>query len=166
MPAGLTPMAHPPPRGSPRAGRNRPGTPTREPAGLASHLQRGQRAEQIAGRYLADRGLRPLATNFRCRWGELDLVMADGDCVVVVEVRCRVRPGLATPVETIGPAKCRRIIQATRVFLGRYPSLAERPVRFDVVGILGDPGRDGDDAENPRVDWIRGAFTLDDVAGY
>lgn len=158
-------MARPP--GPPRRPGGLPsGAIPWDPAGLASHLQRGQRAEQIAGRHLAARGLRPLATNFRCRWGELDLVMTDGDCLVVVEVRCRVRPGLVTPVETISPAKCRRIILATRVFLGRYPSLAERPVRFDVVGIHGDPGRDGDDAANPRVEWIRGAFTLDDVAGY
>jgi putative endonuclease len=143
-----------------------PSREPREPAGLAGHLQRGQRAEQVAGRFLAARGLRPLAANFRCRWGELDLVMTDGPCLVVVEVRCRVRPGPATPVETVSPAKCRRIIQATRAFLGRHPALAERPVRFDVVGILGDPGEDGGDEAHPRVDWIRGAFTLDDVAGY
>lgn len=124
----------------------------------APHLQRGQAAERLAARYLLARGLRPVAANFRCRRGELDLVMTEGRVLVVVEVRFRLRTNVATPAETINPAKRRRIIRATENFLLRAPAHVGRPVRFDVVAITGE------DSER-TVRWLRGAFTADDVAG-
>ena len=48
-----------------------------------AHLEHGRAAEALAARHLADRGLSLLVSNFRARVGELDLVMADGNVLVV-----------------------------------------------------------------------------------
>lgn len=102
-------------------------------------------------------GLTLLTRNFRSARGELDLVMADGEELVIVEVRCRTRPDPVHPLETITRAKCRRIIRATEDLLQSH-GLWDRALRFDVLVVHGDP---------PAVDveWHRAAFTGDDVAG-
>ena len=123
----------------------------------AGHLVHGASAEAEAARYLVDQGLELLTTNFRCRFGELDLVMRDGKVLVVVEVRSRRRTNVTTPEATVGRQKQRRLIGATRYLLVRYRQFADWPVRFDVVAITGE-------LEKPEIRWFRSAFTLD-VAG-
>ena len=71
---------------------------------MARHLQHGSAAEALAARYLAGQGLSPLASNFRCRFGELDLVMTHGTVLVVVEVRSRAGRPCATPGATVNRA--------------------------------------------------------------
>ena len=61
----------------------------------------GERGEQIALRYLEGRGLRTVDRNFRCRLGEIDLIMLDGDCLVFVEVRYRSGKRIAPAVLTV-----------------------------------------------------------------
>lgn len=123
----------------------------------ARHLQHGAAAEALAARYLAGQGLAPLARNFRCRFGELDLVMKHGKVLVVVEVRSRRRTNVTTPGATIDRGKQHRLIGATRFFLLRFRQFADWPVRFDVVEITGD-------LADPVIRWSRAAFSLDDVA--
>ena len=81
-------------------------------APVTRHLQHGSAAEALAARYLASQGLSPLAGNFRCRFGELDLVMTHGTVLVVVEVRSRRRTNVATPGATVNRGKQRRLIGA------------------------------------------------------
>lgn len=126
-------------------------------APVASHLLHGQAAEALAARYLTTRGLEPIARNFRCRFGELDLVMLHGKVLVVVEVRSRRRTVVATPAATVGWRKQRRLVGATRFFLLRHRQYGGQPVRFDVVEVIGE-------LEAPTLRWNRGAFTLDDMA--
>lgn len=123
----------------------------------ARHLQQGKAAEALAGRFLASRGLSPLATNFRCRFGELDLVMTHGKVLVVIEVRSRVSTAVTTPGATVDRGKQRRLIGATRYFLLRFRQFADWPVRFDVVEVTGD-------LADPVIRWSRAAFSVDDVA--
>ncbi|MEO8445105.1 MAG: YraN family protein [Gammaproteobacteria bacterium] len=123
----------------------------------APHLAHGRAAEALAARYLAAQGLRLLASNFRARSGELDLVMTERGVLVVIEVRARRRTNVATPGATIQRSKQRRVIRATRYFLLRHRQFAAWPVRFDVVEITGE-------LASPVVRWSRGAFSLDDVA--
>lgn len=119
---------------------------------MASPRQRrGRAAEDTVLRAGRRRGLRCLARNFHCRQGELDLVLAGGDGLVVVEVRYRARADFGRAAETVTAAKQGRIIQATRAFLAAYPRHAERPLRFDVVGIEPDG----------TLDWIENAFQAD-----
>ncbi len=123
---------------------------------MARHLEHGRTAEQLAARYLSGQGLVLVASNHRARVGELDLVMRDERILVVVEVRSRSSARMATPAETIDRHKQRRIILATQHFILRNRHYREWPLRFDVVGITGD-------LDAPQIQWIRAAFTLDDM---
>jgi putative endonuclease len=114
-------------------------------------LNDGQRAEDIACRWLQARGLRLIARNHRCRSGEIDLVMQDGSALVVVEVRYRRNDAFGRPEETVDLRKQRRIVTATRHFLARNEHLDYSAVRFDVVGISAQLRR-------PVVNWIPDAF--------
>lgn len=112
----------------------------------------GAHFESVAEAYLRQAGLAVLERNYRCRTGEIDLVMRHGEVIVFVEVRYRRSGDFGDPLATITPRKQRRIVQAARHFLISHPSIAENPCRFDAVGISGMPG-------NPHMNWIRNAFS-------
>ena len=114
---------------------------------------RGSAAEREALRYLEARGLETLARNFRCRLGELDLVMRDGDCLVFVEVRFRAGNFVA-PALSVDGRKQRKLVQAAGLYLSRKPRLADMPVRFDVISVERAPDARG------RIQWIRDAFRV------
>jgi len=114
--------------------------------------QRGDVAEVLACRYLEARGLVLVTRNFRCRLGELDLVMRDGPQVVFVEVRSRVNRRYGRPIETITPTKQKRLLRAAAYYLQKTACTA--PCRFDAVGITSENGVD-------TVEWINNAFQAD-----
>jgi putative endonuclease len=111
----------------------------------------GSAAEDRALDYLQDRGLTLLARNWRCKLGELDLVMQDGETVAVIEVRSRARGDYGLAAETVDRRKQAKLVRATRVWLARRPELAERPLRFDVVTL--DAG---------ALEWRREAFDVEE----
>ena len=94
----------------------------------------GQKGEAAAARYYLDRGCRLLAHNYRTRMGELDLVLMEGNTVVIVEVKSRSKTSRGPAAEAVGPAKQRRIILAAQRFL-QQSGLSEQPVRFDVAEV-------------------------------
>lgn len=110
----------------------------------------GQVAERQAQAYLVQRGLGPVARNFRCRGGEIDLVMMDDDCLVFVEVRCRRSTRFTRPALTVDRRKQDKLIRTAATFVARHRHLADRTMRFDVVAITA-----GDDG---GTEWIRDAF--------
>jgi putative endonuclease len=115
-------------------------------------LARGRDFEKRAADYLAAHGLAVLARGYRCRLGELDLVCRDGSYLVVVEVRARSGNALCSAIESIGAAKRRRIVLATRHFLMLHHEWHDRPLRFDVVAF------DAIDSEQPSIQWLKNAF--------
>lgn len=115
-------------------------------------LERGRLWEARAADHLEQHGLTILARGYRCRLGELDLVARDEHHLVIVEVRARSGSALCSAVESIGPHKRRRIVQATRHLLMRRAEWQAAPIRFDVVAF------DGIDGPQPTVQWIRNAF--------
>jgi putative endonuclease len=116
---------------------------------------RGEAAERAALEYLERRGLALLARNYRCRLGEVDLVMREGSTLVFVEVRARADARHGGAAASVGPDKQRRLVLAARHYLMTHPRAAALPARFDVVAIS---GRHGENAP----EWIRAAF---DCAG-
>ena len=118
----------------------------------------GARAEQLACDYLRRQGLTTIARNFRCRLGEIDLTMHDGDCLVFVEVRYRSGKRLATASVTVDYHKQRKLIRTAAMFLARRPQHAASPVRFDVVAI------DADARGEQTIEWIRDAFRPGDAS--
>jgi putative endonuclease len=116
-------------------------------AARAGARRRGVEAEELAARFLADRGLVLLARNYRTRFGEIDLVARDGTTLVFVEVRARTWSAFGGAAGSVDEGKQRRIVAAARHYLAKLR--AEPPCRFDVLTIQGPEG-------SPA--WIRGAF--------
>lgn len=130
---------------------------SRQPPGprtLASGV--GSDAEDRALTWLERRGLELVTRNYRCRYGELDLVMlerrAPTPTLVVVEVRCRRGRALTQAALTVDKGKQQRLMRATLSFVASRVRYSNCPVRFDVVGFDGDP------AGRFSVAWIRDAF--------
>jgi putative endonuclease len=117
----------------------------------ASHRQ-GRRAERFAALALRSKGLQPLDANYRCRWGEVDLVMKDADTIVFVEVRYRRRSGFGDGADSVDRRKRAKLVRAAQHFLQHHPDFAKWPCRFDVVAVTEEPD------STRRVDWIRDAF--------
>lgn len=109
----------------------------------------GIRGEAIAAAYLEERGYRILARNWRCRYGELDLVARDGGSVVAVEVKTRGGTGYGSPLEAITARKSARL---RRLLLEWARESAERhaPLRVDAIGITLLPGA------LPRIEHLKG----------
>ena len=93
--------------------------------------------EVEAARLARRKGYQILRSNFTCRYGELDLVVADGDTLVIMEVKTRLQNALYTPAEAVTRQKQERIKRATNVFLAAQ-QLDDVQVRFDVVEVIMD----------------------------
>jgi len=106
----------------------------------------GQTAEARAAAFLQARGLKLLARNWRCRFGEIDLIMRDGATLVFIEVRLRSRNDFGGAAASVTPAKQRKLLAAARQYLATLKT--PPPCRFDVVALSGDDA----------PDWIRNAF--------
>ena len=118
---------------------------------LPTKTQRGAHAEDLACRFLLEHGLRLLACNYRCRRGEIDLIMQDRGNLVFVEVRYRRQSRYGSGLESVKPRKQQRIVHCATQFLQCHPQRAQQPARFDVVALR--PDNDG-----TRIEWIRNAF--------
>ena len=96
----------------------------------------GDSGEMIAQKYLTENGYVILDTNVRYQnVGEIDIVAKDGGILVFVEVRARSNARFGHPLETITPAKIKKVVAASR----RYLSLNKIPAsgyRYDVVSVL------------------------------
>jgi putative endonuclease len=113
----------------------------------------GREGEAVAEAFLCASGCRTLARNFRCRAGEIDLVVLDGPVVVFVEVRSRRGDRAGTPLESVDRRKQAQVARVARHFLATRAGMAERDARFDVVGVRFD-------REPPEVEHVRGAFEV------
>jgi putative endonuclease len=105
----------------------------------------GAEAERRAAAHLVQRGLVMVARNYRCRGGEIDLVMRDGPVLVFVEVRARAASRFGGAAESITARKQARIILAARHYLARHG--LDVPCRFDALLL-----------DEDRMDWIKSAF--------
>lgn len=113
----------------------------------------GDAFERHALTQLQSAGLRLLARNFNTRFGELDLVMRDGEAVVFVEVRYRRARGFGGSAASIGADKREKLTHAAQLFLQAHPALSSLPCRFDVVAFDGDE-------RSPKMEWHRAAFEV------
>jgi putative endonuclease len=112
----------------------------------------GAYGERLAERHLTDQGLVVLVRNWRCADGEVDLILRDGDDVVVFcEVKTRRGGRFGTPAEAVGAAKVRRLRRLAARWLAET-QVHPREVRFDVVAVLPQP------RGASQVEHVRAAF--------
>ena len=103
----------------------------------ADRYAAGVEGEERALRYLTGLGMTPVARRWRGGDGEADLVMADGDFLVFVEVKYRPNGRAGDGLMAVSPGKRRRLTHAASAFLFEREAM-DRPVRFDVVEITRD----------------------------
>ncbi|MCB6182621.1 YraN family protein [Leeia sp. TBRC 13508] len=110
---------------------------------------KGQAAELDALNYLQRQGLSLIDQNYRCRYGEIDLIMKDGQTLVFIEVRKRQSAKFGGAIASVAYTKQQKLILTAQHFL---TTLKKMPVcRFDVIGYEGS-------ALQPV--WIKDAFQL------
>ena len=113
------------------------------------HLTAGQQAEDYALAFLQTQGLVLVERNYRCRGGEIDLIMRDGPQLVFVEVRYRSDQRYGGALASVGAQKQSRLIRAASHYL--VSKRIDRPTRFDVAAVSPDQGK-------LAIQWIKGAF--------
>ncbi len=115
----------------------------------SGRLELGKKGEDVALRFLMERGMRLVARNWRCGHKELDLLMDDGEFLRIVEVRSLSYPNNASPAETVDWHKRRLVIAAARSFLARNKIYKE--IVFDIVSVLFN-------GEIHKIEYIPAAF--------
>ena len=113
----------------------------------------GDQGEALAGRYLEARGYTILDRQWRCRFGELDLVAEDGDFLCFVEVKLRKNGSFGTPGEAVGLRKQEKLRAAALLYLAEHPT-ALQP-RFDVIEIYAPQGQN---TQTPELYHWENAF--------
>lgn len=113
---------------------------------FTNSIQKGQYYEGRALSYLLDQGLELVARNYRCKWGELDLLMQERGALIIVEVRYRKNNHYGSAVESVTANKQERIVAAAKHYIMTYK--INQPIRFDVLAITGET----------QTDWIKNAF--------
>jgi len=117
--------------------------------GRSEHLAAGAQAETAALEYLKAQGLSLVVRNYRCRRGEIDLVMREGGGLVFVEVRYRASSRYGSPLESIDARKRGRLVAAASHYLA--VNRVDCPARFDVVALAPGPAQ-------LELQWIKNAF--------
>jgi putative endonuclease len=122
---------------------------------LTAKQQQGTHAENHACHYLQKAGLLLLKRNFRCKFGEIDLIMRDNDTLVFVEVRFRQNNYYGGALESINTAKQKRIRRAAQIYLQRHDPDDQFFWRYDWVAVNILP--DG----KFKIEWIPNAWEED-----
>lgn len=107
----------------------------------------GAYGEQVAARHLVGQGMVILDRNWRGEAGELDLVLRDGDVLVVCEVKTRSSEGWGSPLEAVGRQKAERLRRLAAQWI-QVHGVRVPEVRLDLVGVLRTPG-------GPVVEHVR-----------
>jgi putative endonuclease len=108
----------------------------------------GLSAEKLAATFLANHGLKLVAQNYHCRFGEIDLVMRDASTLVFIEVRLRSNSQFGNAAASITPQKQQRLILTAQHYLQQNPE--KNACRFDVLVM--------DKVDAGAIDWLKNAF--------
>ena len=107
----------------------------------------GKAQEELACRYLEEKGIRIQGRNFRCRQGEIDLVGYDGEYLVFFEVKYRKDTSRGSAAEAVGIRKQKKICRVSDYYRMSHKCPLDTAVRFDVIAI-----------DDETIEWIRNAF--------
>jgi len=113
---------------------------------------KGARGEDLAASCLKKEGYRIVERNYRCRFGEIDIIAMDKEDVVFVEVKGRESDTFGAPEEAIGPTKQKKISKVALHYM-QEKGLGDRNARFDAVAIRFTPHGD-------QIQLIKNAFDL------
>lgn len=121
-------------------------------------IGQGHAAEDAAELFLRQQGCKTLQRNYRCRMGEIDLVVRDGDCLVFAEVRFRQPGRYGSGAESITHAKRQKLIRSAGYYLRTEKISSHQVCRFDVLSVGLAKATENSTYD---IDWIRSAFRAD-----
>lgn len=112
----------------------------------------GKHGEELAERYLSDKGYETITRNYRCRFGEIDIIATKANIIIFVEVKTRTHQRYGLPRESVTYSKQRVIIKTAQQYIQRY-KIKNTLFRFDVIEVYYD--------EHPiKIIHIDNAFNL------
>jgi putative endonuclease len=117
--------------------------------------------EDTAAKYLEANGYIILTTNYRCKMGEIDIIAADGDTIVFIEVKTRSTDKYGQPREFVNHSKQIKIIKTALHYMVSK-KLTDYMSRFDIVDILVD----NNNSSNNAITLIKNAFEYSGKYGY
>lgn len=117
---------------------------------IPNKKQVGQAIEQQACNLLSAKGLSLITKNYRCPFGEIDLIMRDGNELVFVEVRLRTNTDYGSAVESINYTKQQKLLKSATHYLQKNRLIDQIDCRFDVIGF-----------SNSNIEWIKDAFSYE-----
>ena len=116
---------------------------------MADHNELGIKGEEMAVRYLAQKGYRILARNYRFKHLEIDIITKLKGLLVIVEVKTRQSTFMAGPEVTVNRKKQKSIVKVTNEYITKQ--LWEGETRFDIISIIMEQG-------NYQIEHLEDAF--------
>ena len=113
----------------------------------------GRWGEDLAANFLREKGYTLLAANWRCRFGEIDLIASDGACLCFVEVKLRKNACFGPAAAYVDRRKQDKLRTAAMLYLARHPT--DLQPRFDVIEIYAPQGME---TRNPGIFHLENAF--------
>ncbi|NLC78998.1 MAG: YraN family protein [Ruminococcaceae bacterium] len=110
----------------------------------------GDEGESFAASFLKKKRCEIVERNFRCRFGEIDIIARNKEYILFVEVKTRAKNAIVGALESVDANKQRRIIAAANIYLKAHPSGLQP--RFDVVAV------EHEGAKYTVTDYIENAF--------
>jgi putative endonuclease len=122
-------------------------------------IELGLTGEDLASKYLLQKGYKILARNFKSKLGEIDIIAKDKHTICFVEVRTRSNSEKGFPQESITKSKQRKLFRVALGYL-KIKDWMNKPARFDIVSVLQSK------QDNPEIDLIKNAFYLNNLYKY
>jgi len=113
--------------------------------------RKGNAAEQLACEFLQQQGLKLITRNYRCRFGEIDLILRHQQTIVFVEVRYRKANSLVNGAQSINAAKQIKLLRSASCYLQQQHLADTTPARIDVVAVT-------EQNQQYQFDWIQNAI--------
>lgn len=107
---------------------------------------KGRAAEDRAAEYLSQKGCVVLARNFRCKYGEIDIIASKAEVLHFIEVKLIEGAGRESLAVSVNRQKQKRIAESAQFFLQLHREYSNCPAQFDVIAV------------SDTVDWIEHAF--------
>lgn len=120
---------------------------------MSTTREAGDRGEAMAAEYLRENGYELLASQFRCRFGEIDLIAEQEGTLLFVEVKLRTNLRYGMPRESVTAKKQEKLRSAALLYLSMHG--LDAPARFDVAEVYTDVRHS---ARSTRIEYIENAF--------
>lgn len=122
-------------------------------------VSKGAMGEILAARFLREKGYTICSSNFRCRFGEIDIVASDKRYLVFAEVKTRKEDSRYLPREAVTVTKQRKLLQTAGMYMSRFPTQLQP--RFDVIEVVTAAD---DSMKIVEINHIIGAYEAGDLS--